>query len=155
MMAHECVRDEKQDWIHWFKGSRSVRAKEKLKAAEQIQIPLSKDIAGELTQFAQCDAAVGETELRRALESMSLDQLQAYVSREKVLLDQHSASWMEKRRHGWRKVTTNLQSFVDSFDGLLKAYYPVVEVAVLADSSYGGAATMTLAILFTVGQFKI
>ncbi|RYP28501.1 hypothetical protein DL767_007180 [Monosporascus sp. MG133] len=148
-------RDEKDDWVQWFDGEGSQEAKRKLKESEYIDAPvLDKEVALKLAQIAKCDAATSERELREKLKTLSLAELQAYVAQEKDILEKEEATWRGKRRKGLKRLTTTLQSFTETFDRFLKGYSGVVEVARLADSLYGGAATASLAILFTTAMLK-
>ncbi|KAI1204852.1 uncharacterized protein F4807DRAFT_445262 [Annulohypoxylon truncatum] len=143
------------DWDEWFKGDSSQEAKRKFKESEQIDIPVvDKDVTRELIRITKCNIAANEKELRQGLEQLSLTELQAYVAQEKANLEQEEAAWKEKRRKGLKRITTEFQSFAETFERFLKGYSGVVEVAQLADNVYGGAATAALTILFATAKLK-
>ncbi|KAI1440935.1 hypothetical protein F5Y02DRAFT_431620 [Annulohypoxylon stygium] len=143
------------DWTEWFKGESSQEAKRKFKESKQIDIPLvDKDVTRELVRITKCNNAANEKELRQGLKELTLTELQAYVAQEKGNLEQGEAAWKDKRRKGMKRITTEFQSFAETFERFLKAYSGVVEVAQLADNVYGGAATAALTILFATAKLK-
>ncbi|RYP45784.1 hypothetical protein DL768_007903 [Monosporascus sp. mg162] len=155
MASSRVGKGEKDDWVEWFDSERSQEAKRKLKESEYVDAPvLDKDVTRELIRIAKCDAATSEKELREKLKTLSLADLQAYVAQERDMLEKEEATWRDKRRKGLKRLTTTLQSFMETFDRFLKGYSGVVEVAHLAGSLYGGAATASLTILFTTALLK-
>jgi hypothetical protein len=85
-----------------------------------------------------------------SLNDMPLESLSQYVHAESLSLQGAKFDLEGKRRKGTHRIYAKTERFVTEFDRFLTAYSGIVNVLVSADSQYGGIATATLAMLFSV-----
>lgn len=95
---------------------------------------------------------LGQEELLRQLESMSLEDLSTMVHAETQSLQETDAQLALKRTKGVHKVAFRFQEFAVTFDRFLSAYSGVVDIMQTADAQFGGVACATLSLLFAVGR---
>jgi hypothetical protein len=99
------------------------------------------------------ESQTDEISLAAALDSMSLDDLSAYVASELSSLDTAHKGLEKRRFRGLHKVTARTQKFMTEFDRFVNAYSGIVNIVAMADAQYGGVACATLAVLFSVRHF--
>ena len=94
--------------------------------------------------------AESEEDFEIILRSMSMTQLQDYVAQQIANLESGDAQLSAKRTKGWRKATTWLLPFAETFSQFLKAYSGIVNIFNSVDAQYGNVATAALSLLFAV-----
>lgn len=150
-----------RSWKEWFSTSKAKDAKNILETGRkqcEDQSVVPRPVAAELRRVAKqggktTTAPVTDTGTPADLESLTLAQLRGYVSFDLSTLNNEELSWQEKRKTGWRKVTAGVTQFVQDFDTFLSRFSGVVEIVNMADSQYGGAATLVLSVFFAVCCF--
>lgn len=142
--SHASVDRVLREHDHYFKerlSKANVKIKEELERIvadkQQKKIEMArKRIEGE--------------ELSNLLATMTLEDLSAYMSKQRTELASAQAGLEEKRTQGFHKVTAKTQKFMLEFDRFLDAYSGVVNIVMFVDAQYGGVACATLALLFSV-----
>ncbi|KAK3321391.1 hypothetical protein B0T19DRAFT_478497 [Cercophora scortea] len=152
-----------QSWKDWFQTPKAEDAKTILeKGRKQCadQSAVTGPVATELRRVTAnhgskaSESPATETDPPTDLEPLTLEQLRGYVSLDVSTLSNEAISWQEKRRTGWRKVTTGISQFVQDFDTFLSRFSGIVEIVNMADSQYGGAATLVLSVFFMTVKLK-
>jgi hypothetical protein len=88
--------------------------------------------------------------LIEVLNEMPIEQLSQYVQAESASLQSAKSNLDDKRTRGIRPAYVKTERFISEFDRLLTAYSGIVNIVASVDAQYGGIATATLAVLFTV-----
>ena len=84
------------------------------------------------------------------LNEMPLKALSQYVRAESASLRSAKFELDDKRTKGVHRAYVKTERFVVEFDRFLTAYSGIVNVVATADTQYGGIATATLALFFSV-----
>ena len=157
-MAQESLAVTKaQRWETWFRSNDAKAMREKLEPYRVLKVQtFGKGTSNELRRlltFRNQSKSVHDIpvdQLRKELETMTMDQLCAFVKEDKEALEKQKSQLDEKRRHGWRRASTSVQDFAQTFDRFLAAYSGVVHLVGCVDSQYGNVASATLSLLFAV-----
>ncbi|KAK6074953.1 hypothetical protein SCUP234_07952 [Seiridium cupressi] len=141
-------------WRSWYKSNDATSVRDILQRQVPINRPqLARETSSELWQIvktAKKTVQPSNADVWTQAGDLALDDLRRYVQSETRAL-RDAQSDLSRRRHvGWKKVTTGTQQFALTFGQFLGAYSGVVSIVKEIDSNYGGAATVTLSLLYAI-----
>ena len=142
---------EGSPWETWVKDGTAdvIRAKFSTKVPAPDEIEFDDNESAELRVLLGDKTAEPE-HLRVLLQSVSIQQLHAFVLEFRGQMESGRGRWERGRNRGAKKITTSVQEFANRFDKFLGSFGPMAELAKVADEQYGGAVTVALALLFVV-----
>lgn len=91
-----------------------------------------------------------DEDILEALGNMPLEVLSRYVHAESESLRNAKSNLDGTRMKGVHRAYAKTERFVVEFDRFLTAYSGIVNIVAFADVQYGGIATGTLSLLFSV-----
>ncbi|KAI0152843.1 hypothetical protein GGR57DRAFT_503354 [Xylariaceae sp. FL1272] len=156
------TQDSASSWPTWFPANKPARAV--LQDAQMFlgkQVPrLGKHVRSELDAILRHDSRTIQStsnpdeDLMNNLNSLHLEQLNAYVEFESKKMRDAGAILTQKRSRGLHKRATQVQDFAMTFSQFLQAYSGIVSIVQLADAQYGNVASAALSLLFATLRAK-